>query len=85
MGVYLFVWGNMIKFAWNDKLLMNDYWKFHSLLFITKVDKGGCILILDVAEVNKIMEETLNDEEKFEKMQKDPRPEITFNFFLPYI
>ena len=46
-------------------------------IYITKVDKGGCILILDAEEVNKIMEETLNDEEKFEEMQKDPRPEIT--------
>ena len=46
-------------------------------LYITKVDKGGCILILNAAEVDKIMRETLNDKEKFQELKKDPRADIT--------
>ena len=42
-------------------------------LYITKVDKGGCILILNAVEVDRIMRETLNDSERFEELAKDPR------------
>ena len=45
-------------------------------LYITKVDKGGCILILDADEVAKIMEKTLNEEKNFKKLENDPRADI---------
>ena len=46
------------------------------LLYITKVDKGGCILILSADKVDKIMRETLNDLGKYEQLVKDPRKKI---------
>ena len=45
-------------------------------LYITKVDKGGSILILDAERVNKIILEKLEDQTKYRKMNGDPREEI---------
>ena len=45
-------------------------------LYITKVDKGGCLLILNADDVDKIMHDTLNDSKKFEKLDSDPRDGI---------
>ena len=41
-------------------------------LYITKVDKGGCIIILDASDVDNLMRESLSDESSFEKINKDP-------------
>ena len=48
-------------------------------LYITKVDKGGCIIILNASDVDSLMKETLNDSLKFEKIEKDPREIIKKN------
>ena len=45
-------------------------------LYITRVDKGGCIIILDANEVHNIMMDTLENRKKYEKLKKDPRDEI---------
>ena len=45
-------------------------------IYITKVDKGGCILILQADTVDQIMQETLNDTSQFEELEKDPREDI---------
>ena len=45
-------------------------------VYITKVDKGGCILILNAVDVDTIMKETLNEPTKFEELEDDPRDEI---------
>ena len=42
-------------------------------LYITKVDKGGCILILNANDVEILIQETLNDKERFAELRKDPR------------
>ena len=41
-------------------------------LYITNADKGGAILILDAEIVYKIVLETLQNEEKYTKLNKDP-------------
>ena len=45
-------------------------------IYITKVDKGGCILILCAEKVHEIMIETLNEEEMFQELKEDPRDYI---------
>ena len=45
-------------------------------IYITKVDKGGCILILNADNVKDIVLETLNDGDKFTRLPCDPREEI---------
>ena len=45
-------------------------------LYITKADKGGAILILDAEIVQKIVLETLQNEDKYTKLNKDPRDNI---------
>ena len=45
-------------------------------LYITKVDKGGCILILQAEKVDEIMLSTLQDTNQFDKEEKDPRDKI---------
>ena len=41
-------------------------------LYITKVDKGGCIIILNACDVDNLMRKTLNEESSFEKLKEDP-------------
>ena len=45
-------------------------------IYITKVDKGGSILILNASTVEQTMLETLENPDKFEKLDADPRPQI---------
>ena len=45
-------------------------------LYFSRVDKGGCILILNADDVHKIMLDTLDSDEKFEKLENDPRNEV---------
>ena len=45
-------------------------------LYFSRVDKGGCILILNADDVHKIMLDTLDRDEKFEKLENDPRNEV---------
>ena len=45
-------------------------------LYITRVDKGGCIIILDAERVHELMQSSLDDVEKFLKLEKDPREQI---------
>ena len=45
-------------------------------LYVTKVDKGGCILILNADVVDGIMLDTLNEMKNFEKLAEDPRDNI---------
>ena len=41
-------------------------------LYITKVDKGGCIIILNASDVDSLIRDTLYDSSKYEKLKKDP-------------
>ena len=40
-------------------------------IYITRVDKGGCIIILNASDVDVIMRKTLNSD-NFQKIEKDP-------------
>ena len=42
-------------------------------LYITRVDKGGCIIILDASTVDELMQDALNDINSFVKLDDDPR------------
>ena len=45
-------------------------------LYITRADKGGSVYIFDSETVSDIIEETLRNEQKFEKLADDPRMDI---------
>ena len=45
-------------------------------LYFTRADKGGAMLILDAVLVNDIILSNLNNENKFAKLEKDPRGRI---------
>ena len=44
--------------------------------YITKVEKGGSILIMDAEKVNKIILEKLENQTKFKKIKEDPQVNI---------
>ena len=41
-------------------------------LYITKVDKGGCIIILNASDVDDIIRKTLNEGKDYEQISDDP-------------
>ena len=49
-------------------------------LYITKVDKGGCIIILNACDVDNLMRETLSDDSKFKLEEKRLRMSQAGNF-----
>ena len=46
------------------------------VVYITKVDKGGSIIILDSSTVEQTMAATLDNTVKYEQLSIDPRPKI---------
>ena len=55
---------------WCEEMVKNEK------LYFTKVDKGGSIIILDCVAVDRDKRKCLENSSKYEKLKKDPRPEI---------